>query len=84
MTSRLFMNVFNQPVYFRVSGVDCGDDVAKWLTSFLKQKCRLIRQNPNVVRRIDSNPGIPMNSRRKMIRGARRRSPMVQPARIFF
>ena len=57
------MNVFeeglpsirNQPVYFRVSGVDCGDDVSKWLTSFLKQECRLIRQNPNVVRRIDSN-----------------------------
>ncbi|XP_028411385.1 molybdenum cofactor sulfurase-like [Dendronephthya gigantea] len=35
----------------KVSGIDCGDDVSSWLTSFLKQKCRLIRQNPKVVRR---------------------------------
>ncbi|CAB3976894.1 molybdenum cofactor sulfurase 3 isoform X2 [Paramuricea clavata] len=39
----------------KVSGIDCGDVVSKWLTSFLKQKCRLIRQNPNVIRRNNLN-----------------------------
>ncbi|XP_046846206.1 molybdenum cofactor sulfurase-like isoform X2 [Xenia sp. Carnegie-2017] len=39
----------------KVSGIDCGDDVAKWLTTFLGQKCRLIRQNPNVFRRLNAD-----------------------------
>ena len=28
-------------------GLDCGEEVAEWLTSVLGRKCRLLRQNPN-------------------------------------
>lgn len=34
----------------RVETVDCGDEAACWLTKFLGQPCRLIRQNPNFSR----------------------------------
>ena len=30
----------------RVVGVDCGDEVAVWLTSLLGRTCRLVRQSP--------------------------------------
>ena len=56
--SLLFFLCFLEFCFFRVSGIDSGDDVSKWLSSFLKQKCRLIRQNPKVVRRNNLNQGI--------------------------
>ncbi|XP_054655288.1 molybdenum cofactor sulfurase isoform X1 [Dunckerocampus dactyliophorus] len=34
----------------RVETVDCGDEAASWLSDFLGQPCRLIRQSPNFTR----------------------------------
>nr|XP_061817723.1 molybdenum cofactor sulfurase-like isoform X1 [Nerophis lumbriciformis] len=34
----------------RVETVDCGDGAASWLSDFLGQPCRLIRQSPNFTR----------------------------------
>lgn len=34
----------------RVETVDCGDEAASWLSDFLGQPCRLIRQSPNFSR----------------------------------
>ncbi|KAM9726692.1 molybdenum cofactor sulfurase [Menidia menidia] len=34
----------------RVEAVDCGDEAASWLSDFLGQPCRLIRQNPEFTR----------------------------------
>ncbi|XP_053732014.1 molybdenum cofactor sulfurase [Synchiropus splendidus] len=41
----------------RVETVDCGDEAAMWLTKFLGQPCRLIRQNPNSTRDKKQRPG---------------------------
>lgn len=40
----------NPPPSPRVETVDCGDEAASWLSDFLGQPCRLIRQNPNFSR----------------------------------
>lgn len=34
----------------RVEAVDCGDEAASWLSDFLGQPCRLIRQSPDFTR----------------------------------
>ncbi|XP_055757916.1 molybdenum cofactor sulfurase-like isoform X1 [Salvelinus fontinalis] len=34
----------------RVQTVDCGDEAASWLSEFLGQPCRLIRQSPDFIR----------------------------------
>jgi hypothetical protein len=32
----------------RLKGVvDCGDEAASWMTTFLGKKCRLVQQNPD-------------------------------------
>lgn len=38
--------------------MDCGDEVSEWLTLFLKKKCRLLRQDPNVTRKSMLSEGI--------------------------
>lgn len=40
----------------RVETVDCGDEVASWLSYFLRQPCRLIRQNPDFTRDMKKKP----------------------------
>lgn len=34
----------------RISAIDCGEDVGAWLSSFLGQPCRLVRQDRNELR----------------------------------
>ena len=37
---------FNKHCFFqRVSGWDCGDEAALWMTSFLNKNCRLIEHD---------------------------------------
>lgn len=36
--------------------VDCGDEAASWLSGFLGQPCRLIRQNPDFTRDMKKRP----------------------------
>lgn len=33
--------------------IDCGDEVAEWLSDFLKQSCRLVYFPPNEIRQVD-------------------------------
>uniref|UniRef100_A0A671XLC5 Molybdenum cofactor sulfurase n=1 Tax=Sparus aurata TaxID=8175 RepID=A0A671XLC5_SPAAU len=40
----------------RVETVDCGDEAASWLSDFLGQPCRLIRQSPNFTRDMKKRP----------------------------
>lgn len=40
----------------RVETVDCGDEAASWLSGFLGQPCRLIRQNPDFTRDMKKRP----------------------------
>lgn len=40
----------NHAPFPRVETVDCGDEAAAWLSDFLGQPCRLIRQSPNFTR----------------------------------
>ncbi|XP_070833976.1 molybdenum cofactor sulfurase [Chaetodon trifascialis] len=40
----------------RVETVDCGDEAASWLSDFLGQPCRLIRQSPDFTREIKTRP----------------------------
>lgn len=40
----------------RVETVDCGDEAASWLSDFLRQPCRLIRQNPDFTRDMKRRP----------------------------
>ncbi|KAG7999948.1 Transmembrane 9 superfamily member 3 [Nibea albiflora] len=41
----------------RVETVDCGDEAASWLSDFLGQPCRLIRQSPDFTRDMKKKPG---------------------------
>ncbi|XP_072247525.1 molybdenum cofactor sulfurase isoform X1 [Leuresthes tenuis] len=41
----------------RVQTVDCGDEAASWLSDFLGQPCRLIRQSPDFAREMRKKPG---------------------------
>uniref|UniRef100_A0A7N6B1H1 Molybdenum cofactor sulfurase n=1 Tax=Anabas testudineus TaxID=64144 RepID=A0A7N6B1H1_ANATE len=41
----------------RVETVDCGDEAASWLSNFLGQPCRLIRQSPDSTRDMKKRPG---------------------------
>lgn len=41
----------------RVEAVDCGDEAASWLSEFLGQPCRLIRQSPDFSRAMKKRPG---------------------------
>lgn len=41
----------------RVETVDCGDEAASWLSEFLGQPCRLIRQSPDFSRDMKKKPG---------------------------
>uniref|UniRef100_A0A673BDG3 Molybdenum cofactor sulfurase n=1 Tax=Sphaeramia orbicularis TaxID=375764 RepID=A0A673BDG3_9TELE len=41
----------------RVETVDCGDEAAAWLSEFLGQPCRLIRQSPDFTRDGKKRPG---------------------------
>ncbi|XP_069000188.1 molybdenum cofactor sulfurase [Embiotoca jacksoni] len=41
----------------RVETVDCGDEAASWLSDFLGQPCRLIRQRPDFTRETRKRPG---------------------------
>ncbi|XP_029306037.1 molybdenum cofactor sulfurase [Cottoperca gobio] len=40
----------------RVETVDCGDEAASWLSDFLGQPCRLIRQSPGFTRHVKKKP----------------------------
>ncbi|XP_062286132.1 molybdenum cofactor sulfurase [Scomber scombrus] len=40
----------------RVETVDCGDEAASWLSEFLGQPCRLIRQSPDFTRDMKKRP----------------------------
>ncbi|XP_034754478.1 molybdenum cofactor sulfurase [Etheostoma cragini] len=40
----------------RVETVDCGDEAASWLSHFLGQPCRLIRQSPDFTRDMKKRP----------------------------
>ncbi|XP_068424391.1 molybdenum cofactor sulfurase isoform X2 [Clinocottus analis] len=40
----------------RVEAVDCGDEAASWLSDFLGQPCRLIRQSPDFTRDAKKRP----------------------------
>ncbi|CAB1425118.1 unnamed protein product [Pleuronectes platessa] len=40
----------------RVETVDCGDEAASWLSDFLGQPCRLIRQSPYFTRDMKKSP----------------------------
>lgn len=40
----------------RVETVDCGDEAASWLSDFLGQPCRLIRQSPDFTRGMKKRP----------------------------
>ncbi|XP_047458143.1 molybdenum cofactor sulfurase isoform X2 [Mugil cephalus] len=40
----------------RVETVDCGDEAASWLSDFLGQPCRLIRQRPDFTREMKKRP----------------------------
>ncbi|XP_070697014.1 molybdenum cofactor sulfurase isoform X2 [Pempheris klunzingeri] len=40
----------------RVETVDCGDEAASWLSDFLGQPCRLIRQSPDFTRDVKKRP----------------------------
>uniref|UniRef100_A0A8D3AQV7 Molybdenum cofactor sulfurase n=1 Tax=Scophthalmus maximus TaxID=52904 RepID=A0A8D3AQV7_SCOMX len=40
----------------RVETVDCGDEAASWLSDFLGQPCRLIRQSPYFTREMKKRP----------------------------
>ncbi|CAN9500094.1 unnamed protein product [Ophioblennius macclurei] len=40
----------------RVETVDCGDEAASWLSDFLGQTCRLIRQKPDFTREMKKKP----------------------------
>ncbi|KAK1904931.1 Molybdenum cofactor sulfurase [Dissostichus eleginoides] len=40
----------------RVETVDCGDEAASWLSDFLGQPCRLIRQSPDFTRDMKKKP----------------------------
>ncbi|XP_038593086.1 molybdenum cofactor sulfurase isoform X1 [Micropterus salmoides] len=40
----------------RVETVDCGDEAASWLSDFLGQPCRLIRQSPDFTRAMKMRP----------------------------
>ncbi|XP_028982931.1 molybdenum cofactor sulfurase isoform X2 [Betta splendens] len=40
----------------RVETVDCGDEAARWLSEFLGQPCRLIRQSPDSTRDAKKGP----------------------------
>uniref|UniRef100_A0A8C2X997 Molybdenum cofactor sulfurase n=1 Tax=Cyclopterus lumpus TaxID=8103 RepID=A0A8C2X997_CYCLU len=40
----------------RVEAVDCGDEAASWLSDFLGQPCRLIRQSPDFTRDMKKRP----------------------------
>ncbi|KAK2824000.1 hypothetical protein Q5P01_021175 [Channa striata] len=40
----------------RVETVDCGDEAALWLSDFLGQPCRLIRQSPDFTRDMKKGP----------------------------
>ncbi|XP_076599323.1 molybdenum cofactor sulfurase [Chaetodon auriga] len=41
----------------RVETVDCGDEAASWLSDFLGQPCRLIRQSPDFTREMKRPSG---------------------------
>ncbi|XP_051815684.1 molybdenum cofactor sulfurase [Acanthochromis polyacanthus] len=41
----------------RVETVDCGDEAASWLSDFLGQPCRLIRQRPDFTREMKKRLG---------------------------
>lgn len=36
--------------------VDCGDEAASWLSDFLGQPCRLIKQRPDFTREMKKRP----------------------------
>nr|XP_020455543.1 molybdenum cofactor sulfurase-like isoform X2 [Monopterus albus] len=40
----------------RVEILDCGDEAASWLSDFLGQPCRLIRQSPDFTRNMKKRP----------------------------
>ncbi|XP_010765124.1 molybdenum cofactor sulfurase [Notothenia coriiceps] len=40
----------------RVETVDCGDEASSWLSDFLGQPCRLIRQSPDFTRDMKKKP----------------------------
>ncbi|XP_043993005.1 molybdenum cofactor sulfurase [Gambusia affinis] len=40
----------------RVETMDCGDEAASWLSDFLGQPCRLIRQRPDYTREMKRKP----------------------------
>ncbi|XP_012708492.2 molybdenum cofactor sulfurase [Fundulus heteroclitus] len=40
----------------RVETTDCGDEAASWLSDFLGQPCRLIRQRPDYAREMKKKP----------------------------
>ncbi|XP_056148041.1 molybdenum cofactor sulfurase isoform X2 [Lampris incognitus] len=40
----------------RVQTVDCGDEAAAWLSEFLGEPCRLIRQSPHFIRDMKRKP----------------------------
>uniref|UniRef100_A0A665TYM0 Molybdenum cofactor sulfurase n=1 Tax=Echeneis naucrates TaxID=173247 RepID=A0A665TYM0_ECHNA len=44
----------------RVETVDCGDEAASWLSDFLGQPCRLIRQSSNFTRDMKKRPATSM------------------------
>lgn len=46
----------NPPPPLRVETVDCGDEAASWLSDFLGQPCRLIRQSPDFTRDMKKRP----------------------------
>uniref|UniRef100_A0A3B3C9P5 MOSC domain-containing protein n=1 Tax=Oryzias melastigma TaxID=30732 RepID=A0A3B3C9P5_ORYME len=44
------------PLCSRVETVDCGGEAASWLSDFLGQPCRLIRQSPDFTREMKKRP----------------------------
>lgn len=46
----------NPPPSLRVETVDCGDEAASWLSDFLGQPCRLIKQSPDFTRDMKKRP----------------------------
>lgn len=51
-----FPRVPNPSSSSRVETVDCGGEAASWLSGFLGQPCRLIRQNPDFTRDMKKRP----------------------------
>lgn len=47
---------YNLPPSPRVETVDCGDEAASWLSDFLGQPCRLIKQRPDFTREMKKRP----------------------------